>query len=200
VPIAARQAVGYSCWQPDRLTRSRRRGQTASETISCRQSTVLFVIRQSSSFRHSDFVIRPFSTSGPLLGLTNNVKFGTLCSIKARSACLPVPAYRVLLACPELCRVGDSERRGPARSSGKKVTRQRRRHSLGLPANGSIFENLNPAHSPKRSFAGRLTCAQHHRKAPRSLPAVAGRPVFPAHSAVPVPAEGIGIRRRGPKD
>jgi hypothetical protein len=51
-------------------------------------------------FRRSDFVIRTFSR-GPLLLLTNNLKFGTLYHIKAQWACLPVPDCRILL--------GDSE-------------------------------------------------------------------------------------------
>jgi hypothetical protein len=54
---------------------------------------------------------------------------------------------------------GDSECGGEP-----KVARQNRRYSLGLPANGSIFENSNPAtrHSSdtaKRTFAGRFHVA-----------------------------------------
>jgi hypothetical protein len=48
-----------------------------------------------------------------------------------------------------------------------KETRQPRRYSLGLPANGSIFENSNPA-APQPRIAADNTS----REAPRSLLAV----------------------------
>jgi hypothetical protein len=61
--------------------------------------------------RLSSFVLRTFLPPGTLLGLTDEVKSGTLYSIKAQWACLPVPVQRILF--------GDSER-----SANKNLTRQ----------------------------------------------------------------------------
>jgi hypothetical protein len=83
---------------------------------------------------------------------------------------------------PELCRGAAPSSPAPsfvegvtAKDADRPVRRGKnnapaRRYSLGLPANRSIFDNQNPAHSPKRSFAGRLTCAHYHREATAVYP------------------------------
>jgi hypothetical protein len=63
-----------------------------------------FVIRNSPLFRPLSFVLRTFSSPGPLLGLTDYVKSGTLCNIKAQWVLSDRPECRALL--------GDSQRRG----------------------------------------------------------------------------------------
>jgi hypothetical protein len=63
-----------------------------------------FVIRNSPLFRPLSFVLRTFSSPGPLLGLTDYVKFGTLFDIKAQWVLSDRPECRALL--------GDSQRRG----------------------------------------------------------------------------------------
>ena len=56
------------------------------------------------------------------------------------------PVRPVCLCPPAAVLFSDSERRGPSRYIGNlKSAASRRRYSLGLPANGSIFENSYPA-------------------------------------------------------
>jgi hypothetical protein len=101
--------------------------------------------------RHSDFGIRRFLKPGPHLHLTNYLNLCILYEQRPSVACLPVHACRVLL--------GDSQRRGHR----SKEARSARRYSLGLPANSSLFDIQNPAHSAMCSIAGRLSASWHSK-------------------------------------